>query len=254
MPYLYYNIIFIVSYYVDNTNGIPTPNSYFFKLLSILSKKYSQQVKAKQTQSNRGGNRQPPPVPFETPIGSNDSDRKFLQHPFRDRGMPLPSRKKTRRGKRKKRTRHTGRRHTPNAPDPILDCGGVPWCISDDTTDKYIKFTDFDDTSTDPVCMPLVYWSTQTTATINLLRPKQSTNTVYLPYVSPANAAATIIKRAYSTYINATDTDLIIARLRKQIKKELNNSIVQNNELLNNNIGTVTGNIVGDNRLLDDNW
>jgi hypothetical protein len=102
--------------------------------------------------------------------------------------------------------------------------------------------------------MPLVYWSTQTTATINLLRPKQSTNTVYLPYVSPANAAATIIKRAYSTYINATDTDLIIARLRKQIKKELNNSIVQNNELLNNNIGTVTGNIVGDNRLLDDNW
>jgi hypothetical protein len=91
-------------------------------------------------------------------------------------------------------------------------------------------------------------------AAINLLRPEQSTNTVYLPYVSPANAAATIIQRAYSTYlINATDTNLIIARLRKQIKKELNNSIVQINELLNNNIGTVTGNIVGDNRLLDDN-
>jgi len=224
------------------------------KQLLLQTSKYSQQVKAKQTQSNRGGNRRPPPVPFETPIGSNDSDRKFLQHPFRDRGMPLPSRKKTRRGKRKKHTCHTGRRHTPNAPDPILDCGGVPWCISDNTTNKSIKFTDFDDTSTDPVCMPLVYWSTQTTATINLLRPKQSTNTVYLPYVSPANAAATIIQRAYSTYINATDTDLIIARLRKQIKKELNNSIVQNNELLNNNIGTVTGNIVGDNRLLDDNW
>ena len=38
MPYLYYNIISVVSYYVDNTNGIPTPNSYFFKLPSILSK------------------------------------------------------------------------------------------------------------------------------------------------------------------------------------------------------------------------
>jgi hypothetical protein len=38
MPYLYYNIIFVVSYYVNNTNGISTPNSYLFKLLSILSK------------------------------------------------------------------------------------------------------------------------------------------------------------------------------------------------------------------------
>jgi hypothetical protein len=39
-------------------------------------------------------------------------------------------------------------------------------------------------------------------AAINLLRPEQSTNTVYLPYVSPANAAATIIQRAYTKYIN----------------------------------------------------
>jgi hypothetical protein len=38
MPYLYYNIIFVVAYYVDNTNSIPAQNSYFFKLLSILSK------------------------------------------------------------------------------------------------------------------------------------------------------------------------------------------------------------------------
>ena len=50
--------------------------------------------------------------------------------------------------------------------------------------------------------MPLVYWSTQTNTAINLLRPEQSTNTVYLPYVSTANAAATIIQHAYTKYIN----------------------------------------------------
>ena len=50
--------------------------------------------------------------------------------------------------------------------------------------------------------MPLVYWSTQTMAAINLLRPEQTTKTVYLPYVSTANAAATIIQRAYVKYTN----------------------------------------------------
>ena len=50
--------------------------------------------------------------------------------------------------------------------------------------------------------MPLVYWSTQTTAAINLLRPEQSTTTAYQPYVSTANAAATIIQHAYTKYIN----------------------------------------------------
>jgi hypothetical protein len=39
-------------------------------------------------------------------------------------------------------------------------------------------------------------------AAINLLRPEQSTNTDYLPYVSTANAAATIIQHAYTKYIN----------------------------------------------------
>jgi hypothetical protein len=44
---------------------------------------------AKLLKSQRRGNRQPPPVPFETPIKmSTDSDRKFLQHPFRNCGMP----------------------------------------------------------------------------------------------------------------------------------------------------------------------
>jgi hypothetical protein len=86
-----------------------------------------------------------------------------------------------RRGKRKTPCCRTGCRHTPNAPDPTLDCGGVPWYISD-TTDKSIKLTDFDAESTEPSCMPLIYWSTQNTATINLLRPEHSTNTLYLPY------------------------------------------------------------------------
>jgi hypothetical protein len=38
MPYLYYNIVFVVYYYVNNMNGVPTPNRFFVKLLSILSK------------------------------------------------------------------------------------------------------------------------------------------------------------------------------------------------------------------------
>jgi hypothetical protein len=82
-----------------------------------------------------------------------------------------------------------------------------------------------------------------------------------------ANAAATIIQRAYITYINMKlqssidhhqlNTTLIsIHNERLQAishsLKELHR-ILQINELLNNNIGTVTGNIVGDNRLLDDN-
>jgi len=50
--------------------------------------------------------------------------------------------------------------------------------------------------------MPVVYWSTQTTAAINQLRPEQPTTTVYLPYVSTANATATIIQHAYTKYIN----------------------------------------------------
>jgi len=124
------------------------------KQLLRQTSKHTQQVKAKQTQSNRGGNRRPPPIPFVTSIGSNDSNRKFLQHPFRHRGMQPPKRKKTRRGKRKTPRCRTGCRRTPNAPDPTLDRGGFPWCISD-TTEESIKFTDFDTESTKPSCMPL---------------------------------------------------------------------------------------------------
>ena len=38
MPYLYYNIEFVVCYYVNNMNGVPTPNSSYVKLPNILCK------------------------------------------------------------------------------------------------------------------------------------------------------------------------------------------------------------------------
>ena len=191
-----------------------------------------------------------------TSIGSNDSDRKFLQHPLK--------RKKTRRGKRKTPRCRTGRRHTPNAPDPTLDRKGVPWCISD-TTEESIKFTDFDTESTEPSCMPLVYWSTQTTAAITLLRPEQSTNTVCLPYVSTANAAATIIQHAYTKYINhamphhhqhvTTNAPTQLNDKLDAIMRAINSRFddIIRKYKLDNYTNTATDNIVGDDRLLDDN-
>ena len=216
--------------------------------------------------------------------------------------MQPPKWKKTRRGKRKTPRCRTGRRHTPNAPDPTLDCKGVPWCISD-TTDESIKFTDFDTESTEPSCMPLVYWSTQTTAAINLLRPEQSTNTVCLPYVSTANAAATIIQHAYTKYINhvmphhhhhhvttnaPTQLDGMLDAILRAINTGFNDIKLNNNTIVNtrfdkiiakldnykltakdkfiakldnyksiakldNYTNAATDNIVGDDRLLDDN-
>ncbi len=38
MPYLYYNIVFVVYCYVNNMNGVPTPNSSYVKLPNILCK------------------------------------------------------------------------------------------------------------------------------------------------------------------------------------------------------------------------
>ena len=51
------------------------------RLLHQISK-HTKQVKAKQLQSNRGCNHRPPPILFETSIGSNDSNHNFLQHSF----------------------------------------------------------------------------------------------------------------------------------------------------------------------------
>ena len=102
------------------------------RLLHQISK-HTKQVKAKQLQSNRGCNHRPPPILFETSIGSNDSNHNFLQHSF--------CHKQTRRGKHKTPCCRTGCRHTPNAP-PDSDREGVPWGTSD-ATDKSINYTNF---------------------------------------------------------------------------------------------------------------
>jgi hypothetical protein len=73
------------------------------------------------------GARQPPPTPTDI-----SSDPKVLRHPFRDRGQPLPQRRRARRLNRPRR--RPGRRHRPRAPD---NGGGPP-------------------------CMPLCFWAAQT--------------------------------------------------------------------------------------------
>jgi hypothetical protein len=64
------------------------------------------------------GARQPPPTPTDI-----SSDPKVLRHPVRDRGQPLPQRRRARRLNRPRR--HPGWRHRPRAPD----CGGGPPCM-----------------------------------------------------------------------------------------------------------------------------
>ena len=88
-------------------------------------------------------------------------------------GMQSPMQKKTRRGKCMSPCCCTGCRHSHNAP-PALDCEGVSWCTSN-TTDKSIKFTNFDANPLSyRVCL---YRSTQTTSAINLLQPEEEQST-----------------------------------------------------------------------------
>ena len=108
------------------------------------------------------GNRHSPPTPAE-----KTSDPKDLRHPFRTHGQPLPLRK---RGRRHKRPRcRPGRRHRPRAPDS----GGGP------------------------LCMPLIFWATQTIAASNLLGVEDINIT---SYISPISAASTI-QYAYRHHI-----------------------------------------------------
>ena len=103
------------------------------------------------------------------PLTEKSSDRKVLNHPFRTRGQPIPPRKMRRRHKRPRR--HPGRRHRPRAPDS----GGGP------------------------LCMPLIFWATQTLAASDLLGVGDYGST-FPPYVSPTTAATTIQKAyRYST-------------------------------------------------------
>ena len=141
--------------------------------IHVLLSKHTMQANAKQLQAHRGGACKLLPFPFETVIRSNGSDHKLLQHHIWHSGMQSPMQKKTRRGKCMSPCCCTGCRHSPNAP-PALDCEGVPWCTSN-TTDKSIKFTNFDaNPLSNCVCL---YRSTQTTSAINLLQPEEEQST-----------------------------------------------------------------------------
>jgi hypothetical protein len=105
------------------------------------------------------GDRRPPLTPTEKP-----SDREVLNHPFRNRGQPLPPWKMRRRHKRPRR--RPGRRHRPRAPDS----GGGP------------------------LCMPLCFWATQTVVAASVLFVG-ATRSKFIPYLPP-HTAATIIQRA----------------------------------------------------------
>ena len=90
--------------------------------------------------------------------------------------------------------------------------------------------------------MPLVYWSTQTTAAINLLRPEQPTTNVYLPYVSTANAAATIIQHAYTKYINH-----VIPQHHHHVTINAPTQLDDIYNIIQRAVGRSINNIVGDN-------
>ena len=110
------------------------------------------------------GDCRPPPTPTDKPF-----DPQVLRHPFRDRGLPVPRRKRARRHNRPRR--RLGRRNRPRAPDS----GGGP------------------------LCMPLCFWATQTAvapidtcAGIGRLDLK--------PYLPP-HTAATIIQGVYRSHL-----------------------------------------------------
>jgi hypothetical protein len=103
------------------------------------------------------------------PLTKKSSDPKVLNHPFRTCEQPLPPQKMRR---QHKRPRHCpGRRHPPHAPNS----GGGP------------------------LCMPLIFWTTQTMAASDLLGVGKCSSTLK-PYVSPT-AAPTTIQMAYRCYI-----------------------------------------------------
>jgi hypothetical protein len=109
------------------------------------------------------GDRRPPPTPTDKSF-----DPTVLRHPFRDRGLPVPRRKRARRHNRPRR--RLGRRNRPRAPDS----GGGP------------------------LCMPLCYWATQTAvAPMNLCVGIGRLD--LKPYLPP-HTAATVIQRAYRSH------------------------------------------------------
>ena len=105
---------------------------------------------------------------------------------------------------------------------------------------------------------------------LGLLRPEQPTTNVYLPYVSTANAAATIIQHAYTKYINHVmpyHHHHVTTNAPTQLDDIMRATITDNNtrfdtrfdENIANLANTIQravkraiNNIVGDNRLLED--
>ena len=102
------------------------------------------------------GDRQPPPPPTDKTFNP-----KVLRHPFRDRGLPVPRRKRARRHNRPRR--RVGRRHRPRAPHS----GG------------------------EPLCMPLCFWATQTA--VAPIDPCVGIGRLGLKPYLPPHTAATVI-------------------------------------------------------------
>ncbi len=115
------------------------------------------------------GDRQPPPT-----LTDKTSDPKVLRHPFRDRGQPLPRRRRARRTNRPRC--RPGQRHRPRAPASEDSGGG-------------------------PQCMPLCFWAAQTTAAaleLHRVGTVDSNSTAYIP----PHTAATTIQLAYRFYVH----------------------------------------------------
>ncbi len=112
------------------------------------------------------GNNQPPPTPTD-----KTSDPKVLRHPFQDRGLPLPQRRRARQNNRNRPRRRPGRRHWPRAPDS----GGGP------------------------LCMPLCFWATQTAVAASGLFVGAG-RSKFTPYLPP-HSAASRIQLAYRSYV-----------------------------------------------------
>jgi hypothetical protein len=117
-----------------------------------------------------GGDRRPPPTPT-----NKTSNPKVLHHPFRDRGLPLPQRRRARRNNRP----HCcpGQRHRPHASDSR---GGL-------------------------LCMPLCFWAAQSAVAASELCVGIG-RSLFSPYLPP-HTAATAIQHVYRSYVDKVITE-----------------------------------------------
>ncbi len=111
------------------------------------------------------GDHRPPPTPT-----NKTSDPKVLRHPFRDRGLPLPQRRRARRNNCPRC--RPGRRNRPRAPN---SGGGA-------------------------LCMPLCFWAAQSAVAASELCVGTG-RSLFSPYLPP-HTAATAIQRVYRSYVD----------------------------------------------------